>query len=463
MNERLAILTLATAFVLGACAEKPATDAPPAADIRFVVDDARTEAYIRTLDLRAIERLGSDFVNPRYDPTRIGKTLDEIDPHCDFDFEHLEEVERRLDGVDRRRVLEHVFRTVTAAAETDTERHVALLRFLHRASYHCSKLRPMYRDCVRCWDPVVLLELNEMHCTHAGRVAVDLWEAGGYEARLVNFGAKTTAEVYYEGQWHYFGPDSCGGNGIVLRRPDGVIPSWVELSRNPEWIDVLPYRYELNRRGSPRVSGTPCRSQHCFYYTGGRPPAYKMKSRPAEPGEFNYGWGNMVAHAPDWEYDDGGRPKRYQPGVVRFSAVHVEPARDGSPARFRIEWRPAIDRDGDLIGYRVFVGSAPRGWSYSKFAGSRAARAYWSNDGGWRPEMYDALYRLPPHDVARLQTTEPAIELEVPAGEPRYVTIMAYDAYHERIGKEMYLMSNELAIGAEKSLRTAAQAGDCSQ
>ncbi|MCA9290688.1 MAG: hypothetical protein KDA25_06140 [Phycisphaerales bacterium] len=420
------------------------TDEASGADVRFVVDEAKTDAYIASLDLAAFERAGTDFTSPMHDPTRIGKALDEIDPSGECDHAQLAAIERRLDGVDRRRVLEHIFRLATHDATTNTERHLALLSFMHRASYHCRYLRPMYPDGTRCWDPLVSLEMGEMHCTHAARLAVDLWEAAGYDARCVNFGIKTSAEVFYDGAWHYFGADSVGGNGLSLFKADGTIPSWKELSEKPEWIDTLPYRYELNNRGTPRVAGTPVRSSHCFHERGGGEPMYHAKRRPAVPGEFNYGWAQEQTFPPDWVMADA--PERFQPGVVEFRRIDVAPE---SPGRVvaTLEWT-VRDRDDDVRGFRVYVSSTSRGWDYSKFAGTREAQRFWSITTGWRPEMYDALYTMPPSDLDVITTTTGRVDIEMGVDEVRYVTIMAFDAYHERIGKTMYLQSNEIRLAA---------------
>jgi len=99
---------------------------------------SKTDAYIASLDLARVERLGRDILSPRYyDPARFGKPPEEVEKG-DYDFERLADVERRLEGVDRRRALAHIFKAITTGVETDTERHVAILRFLHRASVHAT-------------------------------------------------------------------------------------------------------------------------------------------------------------------------------------------------------------------------------------------------------------------------------------------------------------------------------------
>ena len=61
-------------------------------------------------------------------------------------------------------------------------------------------------------------------------------------------------------------------------------------------------------------------------------------------------------------------------------------------------------------------------------------------------EMYDALYSLPPHDAGLIETAATEVLFELTPGKTYYVTVMAFDEYHERIGKTLYLQSNELRI-----------------
>lgn len=435
----LATITMA-AFLLCHCSDKKENH--PAAQILWPVDQAKTQQYIENLDPTAIELRGSDFLNPRFDPERIGYTVNK-DDGCGYDYAMLAEVEEKLEGVDRQQALKGLFDLVTKDAKNNKQRHLAMLKFLHRASYH-SHLRPMYEDCTRCWDPLVLLEVNEMHCTHAARVVYDIWKAAGHDARLVQFGIKCSAEVYYDDAWHYFGADSVGGNGIVLLNDDGTIPSWKQLSENPGWIDALPYRYELRVNGGIRKNGSPYRSIHCFHNSGGNGRYYKFKKDTPLSGEFNYGWEDYAAIPGDWNYKD--RPYLYQPGPPSFERVELEPSQETGSVKATITWSPSIDVDGDLIGYRVYVGSKSRNWSYQRWSGNKKTKPFWATDTGWKPEMYDALYQMPPHDVDLIQTEDTQVTLELDPSEIYYITIMAFDAHGEEINKEMYLQSNEIKI-----------------
>jgi hypothetical protein len=55
-----------------------------------------TEEFIKNLDITKYERNGTDYANPKYNPERIGKPLEEIDREYDFDFERLAQVEKKI-------------------------------------------------------------------------------------------------------------------------------------------------------------------------------------------------------------------------------------------------------------------------------------------------------------------------------------------------------------------------------
>lgn len=397
-----------------------------------------------------MERLGSDFTSERYDLTRLGIPLDSIRHRLDYDFDRLEAVEKKLEGIDRTRVLRAIFARLTDGLATHKEKHVALLRFLHRASFH-TNLRPLHRGSIAVHDPLIILELNEMHCSHASRLAVDFWLAAGYRARCIRFGAHISAEVHYDEDWHFFGPDSSGGNGIVLTDDDGSIPSWKELSLNSSRIDELPHRYELPHHGFPRTGGTPARSINCFYETKGKKVYYYTKVGRIVFRDRHYGWWTHRAREEhDWKIQPD-REWQYQPGAVVFS--HIEVIEKGTGGiRFRLEWLPASDKNGDVIGYRLYLSHESRGWNYGGFTGKGNTRECWSSDLGWDPAMYDALYSMPPRDAGFVESSKTEAELVLKPGQQLFVTAMAFDEYHDSVGKEMYLQSNELKIDATRLL-----------
>ena len=150
----------------------------------------------------------------------------------------FEEVEKRLDKVDRHIALQNICNQITLEARTEYDKHLALIEFMQRVSYH-GKSMPMYPDRKSVFDPLILLELTEMSCGQIARLGVDLWTAGGGKGRLFSVGHHVSAEIYYDGKWHLLEGD-LWENGFTPKNPDGSIPSLSELSLTPYAIDSAP-------------------------------------------------------------------------------------------------------------------------------------------------------------------------------------------------------------------------------
>jgi len=403
-----------------------------------------TKQYLEALDVHAIERRGCDFTNPRFFNGRIGKPIDQIDRVYDYDFQQLREVEHRLSDVDRPTALRQIFADVVGAAETATEKHLALLRFLQKASYH-GDLQPVYPDRSIVTDPLVLLQLNEMRCGHVARVAVDLFQAGGIRARCVSLGRHVIAEAFYDDHWHYFDANLFG-NGHSLFTPDGAVPSVRQISRHPERLDALPSYFELTYRGNPRTGGTLCPSDFYFARVPDDARSYFQKhptDQKTGNGDRYFGWHHLRHTDPDWTSNN--REQRYQPGAVAFERVTFSSDPDHASPTVEVAWKPLEDKNADLLGYRVFVSSESRGWNYAEFAGSDQAKTFWSSRDGWKPEMYERLFSLPPHDVALIETAETHLRLPLTPGRRYFLTVMPFDAYHEALGRKLYFLSNEIS------------------
>src|SRR5262245_13765535 len=196
-----------------------------------------TTRYLANLDPAKFERNGTRYTDPDLSPFRILPSLTPHDVTYHYDFARLAATEEGLRGVDRVVALRAIFDRVTAGATTERDRHVALMRFVHKATFH-NLIQPMYPDGEAVYDPLVLLELGEMRCGHGNRVAADLFRASGYPARLVQVAYHVLGEVWYDGAWHYFDADIFGdGETAVL--PDGRIPSFAALAECPNRIDAL--------------------------------------------------------------------------------------------------------------------------------------------------------------------------------------------------------------------------------
>src|SRR5262245_35073672 len=95
-----------------------------------------TRRYVESLDPARFERNGTRYTDPDLSPFRILPTLTAHDVIYHYDFARLAKAEDRLRGIDRRIALEAIFERVTAGSNSNRERHLAVLRFLHKSSFH---------------------------------------------------------------------------------------------------------------------------------------------------------------------------------------------------------------------------------------------------------------------------------------------------------------------------------------
>lgn len=411
---------------------------------RYALDSRATDAFVRHLDVERYARQGTDWFNPRYSIERLGLPLDEIDPDLTFDFAWTEEVERALHGVDRRHVLALIFEQVTAGRMSNTERHLAVLDFVQRASFHSGWMQPVYEDGSAVSDPLVLLELGLMRCGHVARLAIDLFDAAGYRGRLVQLGGHIIAEIFYDDDWHYLDADVFAG-GAIARDADGSIPSITELSLEPDLLDALPSYTELSDEG-----GMPGSLPHpsWFYfsryaYADDAQASFYERLPSAKRNDRYYGWMEYVTYV-DRDRVLGFVWRRTQPGGVVFTDLEVGGI-EGAHRTVRVAWTPAEDLDGDLLGYRLFVSARSRGWHYQHFIGPSELEPLWAGSG-WSYRMYDALNAEPPHEIARIETPAASAELRLPEGGPYYLTVMPFDAHGEAVGKVRYVLSPEIVV-----------------
>ena len=417
----------------------PQTAPPPAA----TVDARATANYLAALDVRRFERQGTDYTNPAYSPVRLGKPLDQLDTVYDYDFPRLAAVARRLEGVDRRAVLGAIFEQVTRGCRTNTDRHRAVLRFLHKASNH-NLIQPMWPDRTVVYDPLILLELGEMRCGQVNRLAVDLFRAAGLDGRIVQVAFHVSAEVHYDGDWHFMDADAWGAGEVVID-PDGTIPSVAELSRDPARLDALAAYWEPDWRNSTRDDQTWYHPSWIFFAeeayraSGVRPTVYLKTATPAqEQASRDYGWNYyQAADDPDRRlWPDLGRHPLPRAPVLQTC--------ERTGRSVELTWGP----DPAAAGYWVFVGRRSRGWYYDDPAAlAPAVQALESSARGWRPEDYEARFAVPPAEVARLDVSEPRARFDLPAGGgPVYVTVMPYDAHGRAAGRRVFPMSEELRL-----------------
>lgn len=403
-----------------------------------------TRQYVESVDPARFERNGTRYTDPDLSPHRILPSLTPHDVTFHYDFARLAETEERLRGVDRHIALRAIFDRVTAAATSNRDRHLAVLRFLHKASFH-NLIQPMYPDGRAVYDPLVLLELGEMRCGHVNRVAADLFRTHGWPVRLVQVAFHVLAEVFYDGGWHYFDGDIFG-NGESVFLADGRIPSFAELGEQPDEIDALPAFWEPDHTNFICARRRPYPSWFYFaaeaYAESAVEPAFIEKRATAqqECASRQYGWEfSEVIPDPGRCLRQGTGPKR-APVEPRVTEVHVL----SEPGHRCVEI--AWEADAGAAGYRVFAGGASRGWNYDGQSLPDEFMHFKSSRTGWRPEMYEARYRLPNADVACVETSRSQIVLVLPPNGPVYITVMPFDSHGEAVGRRLYPMSEELLI-----------------
>ncbi len=389
----------------------------------------KTEEYLDCLKTDKFRHNGADYTNEKYSPLRLNKDLEKIDNVYDYDFNLLSDTEESLRGIERKIVLRRIFDLITVDAKTNTEKHIAVLKFLQESSYHNPYLQPIYQDKTMVYDPLVLLELNEMRCGQVARIAVDIFKSVGYDARLVQLGGHVIAEVFYDDSWHYFDADVFG-NGMSVIVEDGKIPSVVELSANPYLIDSLPSIFEAQAFTDLSCTSIPYLSYNYFNIRSYKPNSVlyynKIATKEQEQNKL-YGW-NYYVKIKDNERVLYDAEPFYQPSAVNIKDVSINKNKNGSK-KVHIEWTPAIDKDNDLLGYKVYISNKSRGWDRKT----------------WKPEMYENLFEEPPYEICLTQK-ETFVDMQVLDSDRYYITIMPYDAHGESVGRKLYFMSDEVKI-----------------
>jgi hypothetical protein len=410
----------------------------------FDQDNAETKSFIQKIDISKYEKNGSDFGNPKYSPLRLGKPLNKIDIKYDYDFARLAETENSLQGVNRRKALNYIFKAITNGAKNNTERHLLVLKFLQRSSFH-NLIQPMYPDKIAVYDPLVLLELSEMRCGQVSRVAIDLFASEGIKGRLVQAKNHVLAELFYDDSWHFFDADLLGGDQIIFNA-QGKIPSFVELSQDPYAVDAIPYSKESivspYRKGYPSY---PYASSFYFNYDSSLSLYYEKTATEQEEQNAIYGW-NFYKKTKDKDRKIGHIKDFYMPSAVIFKDIQV--LRDDSgKAILNLTWVPSKDLDQDILGYKVYVSKHTRGWNYIPENTPENLKIFYNNDHlNWLPEMLALLYKEPPHEIAFIKRQEENISIALEQSGTYYVTVMPYDAHGESVGRVIYEPSPEIKI-----------------
>jgi hypothetical protein len=159
---------------------------------------------------------------------------------------------------------------------------------------------PLRPDGAAVYDPIQLLRLRRAQCGQVNRVLLDLLDAAGYRGRVVQLRAHQGAEVFYDGAWHYIEADALTGGQQILK-PDGTLPSAMEIHANPQWLDGVCLGCEFKLMGGwlmPEIADR-YTSRRDHYIRGGAwrevfsiPPEYyeRVASADQRIGDPEYGW-----------------------------------------------------------------------------------------------------------------------------------------------------------------------------
>ncbi len=341
----------------------------------------------------------------------------------------------KISSVDQENI---TFRTV-CGNEENQKCHERMLQFLHKAGIH--NLQPIYEDKTLVTDPLVLLELGEMRCGHVARLACDFFDAVGYQTRLVQLGGHIIAEIWYENAGHYFDADIFSkGETAYL---NGKIPSVEELSYHPYLIDSLNTSYyeaaicssggQILYPSNPYFNINNYKGKECFFYV--------KEASETECLDRYYGW-TLYRAIIDEKRVLFDSEVNYESSVPKLQEVVINTEKD----KLWLKWEDSNESNGDLLGYRIFVGS--RNYDYEKFFGEEEVKKYWS--GLYNGSMYEEVGNLPLSDLGEYETEDTEIQIKILSGmQEVYITVMPYDRHGIKAGRTVFKVSNELKIKVE--------------
>lgn len=338
---------------------------------------------------------------------------------------------KKYDDFDRYKTLKQIWSTRIQGATPD-ETYRNLHNFVASVLIHDHRYIPVQRGPVL--DPLILMASKTALCGQTAALVVDLATAGGLEARRVLMAHHTIAEVKIDGAWHYVDANVYVRNQIAV--VNGKVPSVAALARDPDALDRIASRLEMNWRG--RINkGSPPYGSNAFFAPGKQGIYYERKIDPfpaPRRGHVKFGWrGKNLVKEPATDVVIPHIVPRYEPGAVAWRSVEQR------PGETVLSWQPAQDRDGDVVGYRVYVSPKSRGWNFPVFASDKSVRPYWSPTALPNDEI---VYLEPPGEITTVTDTTVRIAHEVPV----FVTVIPFDAHGERLGRRIYAMSEELAL-----------------
>lgn len=143
-----------------------------------------------------------------------------------------------------RSFLEKISNEICKDVNTDQEKALALVNWVSQINNNPYIHRVPQLPYIYGGTEEEVIKKGQLECNEISRVLCFLCQIQGLPARCVfhmpvKEGAEGHActEIYYDGKWHWFDQNACFG----IFRPDGCFASVVEISRNLNWINELPF------------------------------------------------------------------------------------------------------------------------------------------------------------------------------------------------------------------------------
>jgi hypothetical protein len=131
---------------------------------------------------------------------------------------------------DQHALLAELFGKVTRNATTETQKVEMWVTYLQNVTYY-SCYPPLDAEGIMVTSPLWLLKNRNMQCGQIARLAVDGFNAGGMNARVIQLNSHVAGEVVADGRWRYFDADAMG-IGEFIRNPNGEIASVEDILNN---------------------------------------------------------------------------------------------------------------------------------------------------------------------------------------------------------------------------------------
>jgi SAM-dependent methyltransferase len=292
--------------------------------------------------------------------------------------------------------LKSLVKTLIQGASSEEDVIRQLIIFVQRAIFRDPVSQPLEADGALP-DALTNLVCARGRCSHVSEVLTTLIRLAGLDAHKKQLIKHVVVEAKCAGRWIIADCDAFKNSVIPVDR-NGQYLTLEGILENPYWLDRFTPTGWMLLPGSRNTRGVFGHQIH----------GYVDALWPDERGFVSRYY---------TERSSGTPPSL--PILRRF---------ESSTGRFLLEWSPSTVRDGNLLGYRVALGSRSRNWSY-----------YTLGDG-------DEILTPPPGDVLSIETLETAVEGSLPSGVS--LLFASVTAFSDRIENEpqTYFWPSEEAV-----------------